>query len=1142
MAPIEELLQTVGAAGPGDSSSVTAGSVRESADAARRQMQEALEGLTPAEVDSKYGDFLKNVDDVTQKVQDIISGKITDFDAFDKEQSVKDKADAEKKAIEDRIRQLRKEEAAEKQQKVLLQGRDGKGQGDDYLLFCKFCFTEYLTDSLDKCTRCGKEPLMTQAERKKELMFKLENYKEEKAKHQVRKDKWLRWKKSQALLGKSKVINYKAWEFWEPDSDNEDEENAEPVLPKDDPQFKALDADMKKRKKERIERYHQAMKCKDEGNKLLQAGEYTKAIEMYKDGLEYQKDMKPLWTNRALAEVKVYRYEDAASSASKVLELCEIFEDGFEKSKDMAFKAFSRRAMAYRGLHKWKEAVEDLKEAIRLEPHNKDARELLRKTKEAAAEARYSDEVEQRLREENQKRAEFLKKQGFVPAEMEEDAAKMDEIGADEEGGASGGSASKQGKRIHIIDEDSSDEEQEDGGSSGGGAKGSSNEIEEEKTSAVAVVEKRETLLPAEGEEEASAEASVEAEPNSAASGGSQSASSRLSSATPISDMDWREYLTLLVNLEKKKDERVLFCKRRGDKSRLDGLISELDTMGTRWRKATGSEFSSSSSTSEPYAPVKVADGAAVKSEAEINSALAAASSKSKSAKKKKAAAADADDKAAAAAADGIKRIIKLLLPLCCESDFHCELCAPAARYLWPVIAVAPYDILQVMDHMSQRSQSCVAIAEYALRYPEKLGPFFEVLRVDSKENVLPPNVEDILQKPEQAMKDNGSLDAMLRPSARDLVLAVLCNMQLHSKMFRTVLVAEKELIIDAIAKKIELMNWKSNALNLLCNVVANEMGKADAVFTKLAVERCLGKIIDVLKDYAGNTPMLELFPPSILTNMKEQYLGVMVNLVNVSTEARPIVGRKSGFLKFYLNTGTEEAKMRAANVAQKVFLGAPDSLSDELRDLCFEVLSQAFAFQGSTQSKSKDIDLDDEAQMKQLETYVKLGTTLITKVPSFQRLFLPLPGAKPELDPRKILLPNLVKIVCIFRPSDYVRETETRTNPVIKMQSNCRGNLAVLFEWIVNLENKGGASFPSYGLGGVVEPFIEYLRKENGSAQKNAGICVTKLAQSERYRPLVRTHHGFESLQQIQLGLVQKEKEKPVPRPDWKPLTRGSS
>ena len=63
----------------------------------------------------------------------------------------------------------------------------------------------------------------------------------------------------------------------------------------DDPQFQALDADMKKRKKERLERHHQAMRCKDDGNKLLQAGEYTKAIEMYGNGLEYQKGIFSLF-------------------------------------------------------------------------------------------------------------------------------------------------------------------------------------------------------------------------------------------------------------------------------------------------------------------------------------------------------------------------------------------------------------------------------------------------------------------------------------------------------------------------------------------------------------------------------------------------------------------------------------------------------------------------------------------------------------------------------------------------------------------------------------------------------------------------------------------------------------------------------
>lgn len=49
----------------------------------------------------------------------------------------------------------------------------------------------------------------------------------------------------------------------------------------------------------------------------------------------------------------------------------------------------TRRAMAYRGLHNWQGATEDLKEAIKLSPKDREVRDLLKKTKDAAAEARY---------------------------------------------------------------------------------------------------------------------------------------------------------------------------------------------------------------------------------------------------------------------------------------------------------------------------------------------------------------------------------------------------------------------------------------------------------------------------------------------------------------------------------------------------------------------------------------------------------------------------------------------------------------------------------------------------------------------------------------------------------------------------------
>lgn len=84
-----------------------------------------------------------------------------------------------------------------------------------------------------------------------------------------------------------------------------------------------------------------------------------------------------------------------------MLELCEIFEEGYEKSSELAFKALSRRAMAFRGLYNWAGAAEDLREAIKLRPADKEAREMLKKTQDAEKEARYAEEVRLRKKEED---------------------------------------------------------------------------------------------------------------------------------------------------------------------------------------------------------------------------------------------------------------------------------------------------------------------------------------------------------------------------------------------------------------------------------------------------------------------------------------------------------------------------------------------------------------------------------------------------------------------------------------------------------------------------------------------------------------------------------------------------------------------
>lgn len=326
--------------------------------------------------DKELSEWVSEVDEVSAQIKGIIDGTITDFATFD-----------EKYEVKQRAKQIRQEELVGRRNKFFLCGREGKGEGERYKWWCKRCFVEYLIDLPNNtCTRCKQsDKMMTQPERREELMGKLDTYKKTRVAHAWRKDKWLRWKKSQALLGKSRNINYKAWEYWEPDTDTEDE--GDPIVPRDNPEFMAMEADIKERHRKADEKAKTAERCRQRGNQFMKESDYVGAIEQYDEGLEYKRDNKALWTNKALAELKVFRWHDAIASCNKVIEYTEIFEDGFSKSADACFKAFTRRAAALRALHRWAEAVEDLEDALKLFPKDKEAKDLLEKTRAALAES-----------------------------------------------------------------------------------------------------------------------------------------------------------------------------------------------------------------------------------------------------------------------------------------------------------------------------------------------------------------------------------------------------------------------------------------------------------------------------------------------------------------------------------------------------------------------------------------------------------------------------------------------------------------------------------------------------------------------------------------------------------------------------------
>jgi len=269
-------------------------------------------------------------------------------------------------------------------------------------------------------------------------MGKLGDYKKTRASHQWRKDKWLRWKKSQKLLGKSRNINYKAWEYWEPDTESEDE--GDPIVPRDNPEFMAMEMDMKERHKKAADKAKTAEKCRQRGNECMKTGDFVGAIEHYDEGLEYKRDNKALWTNKALAELKIFRWHDAVASCNKVIEYTEIFEDGFKKSADPCFKAFTRRAAALRALHRWEEAAEDLEDALRLFPKDREARDLLEKTKAALAESKTVEDLEKAAAAPAEEEVEEVVREGPVRIEIEEESSDEE---APEGGAAAEGATSK---------------------------------------------------------------------------------------------------------------------------------------------------------------------------------------------------------------------------------------------------------------------------------------------------------------------------------------------------------------------------------------------------------------------------------------------------------------------------------------------------------------------------------------------------------------------------------------------------------------------------------------------------------------------------------------------------------------------------
>ena len=207
-----------------------------------------------------------------------------------------------------------------------------------------------------------------------ELKTKVEEHKQTQAKKMTRRGKWENWQKTQAMFYKKTSTNYKKWDMYE--SNSEDSEEKEPIVPHDDPTFKAMEQDFENRAKERRVQRVLAESFKEKGNQCMKQGLYKTANKHYTDALEAKKDFLVGYANRALVRLKLELWLDAIDDCTRVLEYTEVFHGSVESNPDLCYKCYIRRAQAHRGLKDFDEAINDLSLAAKLLPKETDPERL----------------------------------------------------------------------------------------------------------------------------------------------------------------------------------------------------------------------------------------------------------------------------------------------------------------------------------------------------------------------------------------------------------------------------------------------------------------------------------------------------------------------------------------------------------------------------------------------------------------------------------------------------------------------------------------------------------------------------------------------------------------------------------------------
>ncbi|CAA9987943.1 conserved Plasmodium protein, unknown function [Plasmodium knowlesi strain H] len=337
--------------------------------------------------DEDIDEFLNKVNDVTEKVQDILSGKIT----------VEEIQQEEKKLLlKEKIKQMREAEKKEEERRRYVMGTEGSGTKErNYKCFCTHCLVEF-NYILTKCPRCS-GGVITKEQRLLDLQEKVNQYKEKKKKRDARRAFWKKWKSGinqNKDSNEGKIIDkdvqndsphkiattdYDKWNHYEPSSDTFDEDEKIPYVPKDNKDFKILEKKLQSDIDKKNHHRKIAHSIKLKGNDFFTKKKYIQALESYEEALQICKDYLEIYNNVALCYLKTYRYHKAIHSCNEIIKYYDVFKGDFHIKKDTLFKSHLRKGFAWYKLYNFEEALASFQSALEFCPGDVEASVYLQK-------------------------------------------------------------------------------------------------------------------------------------------------------------------------------------------------------------------------------------------------------------------------------------------------------------------------------------------------------------------------------------------------------------------------------------------------------------------------------------------------------------------------------------------------------------------------------------------------------------------------------------------------------------------------------------------------------------------------------------------------------------------------------------------